>query len=102
MKRLLVIGITGGITIVSAALLYFSRPVIEVTEDTLLWRSEYDASRQATSYPGPGMPRAVLKSGDRLKVLRTVYGKDYLAYFVVAPHWRKGWLLYGQRGFVLL
>jgi hypothetical protein len=77
---------------------YFTRPVIVLTDDTPLWSSEYDASRQMTTFPGPGMPLGEMKTGDCLRVLWTTDGKDYRAHFVVGPHWQKGWVLYGQRG----
>ena len=77
---------------------YSSRPCIEVTSDTLLWSTEYDASREASLYPGPGEPAGVLKAGSHLRVLWTAEGKDYLAYLVVTPHWHKGWVLFGQKG----
>jgi hypothetical protein len=102
MRRSLSIGVTGGIAIIAASLLYASRPVIHVTDGTPLWLTEYDASRQATMYPGPGTPVAQLKAGDRLRVLWAAQGKDYRAYLVIGRHWQKGWVIYGQRGFAPL
>jgi hypothetical protein len=93
-----------GITISIGALLllcvlgfYFTRPMIVVTKETPLWKTEYDASRQFTIHPGPGTPASELETGDRLRILWTTGGKDYRAYFVVGRG-SKGWVLYGQRG----
>jgi hypothetical protein len=77
---------------------YFSSPVVVLTDATPLWESEYDASRQGTFVPGPGIPRGIMATGDRLRVLWSADGKDYRAYFVVAPHWQRGWVLFGQHG----
>src|SRR5258706_8694098 len=101
MRRFFSIGITGGVAIIAASLLCASRPVIHVSDDTPLWSTEYDASRQATIHPGPGTPLAQLKAGDRLRVLWIAQGKDYRAYLVIGPHWQKGWVLYRQRGLAL-
>jgi len=83
----------------AALLWYCSRPCIRLTSDTLLWSTEYDASRQASIYPGPGVPAGHVKAGSRLRVVWTAEGKDYRAFLVVGPHWQKGWLLFGQEGF---
>jgi hypothetical protein len=32
----------------------------------------------------------------------TANGKDYRAYLVLGPRWRKGWVLYGQDGIARL
>src|SRR5262245_28782112 len=96
MRRSISIGITGGIVLVATSLLYVSLPVIVVTCDILLWRSEDDASLQGTTYPGPGTPLSQVEAGDRVRVLWDTYGKDYHAYFVVGSHWQRGWLLDGQ------
>jgi hypothetical protein len=77
---------------------YLSCPVLVLTKATNLWESKYDASRQFSIFPGPGTPSGQMKTGDRLRVLWTVDGKDYRAYFVVAPHGQRGWVLYGQDG----
>jgi hypothetical protein len=77
---------------------YFSCPVIVLTSDTPLWESEYDAARQGTIFPGDGTPRGQMKAGDRLRVIWSVYGKDYRAHFVVAPHRQRGWVLFEQQG----
>jgi hypothetical protein len=77
---------------------YFSCPVVALTDATPLWESEYDASREGTIFPGPGIPRGTMAAGDRLRVLWTSDGKDYRACFVVAAHWQRGWVLCGQDG----
>ena len=92
------IGISSGVVVVATSLLYVSLPVIVVTDDTPPWRSEYDASRQFTTRPGPGTPLSRIEAGGRVRVLWDTYGKDYHAYFVVAPHWQRGWLLDVQHG----
>ena len=56
MRRSIYIGITSVVVIAAASLLYVSLPVIVTTDATPLWQSEYDASRQFTTYPGPGTP----------------------------------------------
>jgi len=92
------IGITVAIAIVGARLVYVSQPQILVTSDTQLWRSEDDAAGHHTFCPGPCTPLSQLKPGTRLRVVWDSYGKDYLAFFVVGPHWQTGWVLYGQHG----
>ena len=96
------IGIASGVAIIAAWLLHASLPVIHITDGTPLWSTEYDASRQATTYPGPGTPLAQLKAGEQLRVLWIAQGKDYRAYLVIGPHLERGWVLYGQSGFVPL
>ena len=99
MRRILSLGVASGVAIIAAWLSYAALPVIHITDGTPLWSTEYDASRQATTYPGPGTPRAHLKAGDQLRVLWTAQGKDYRAYLVIGPRLQRGWVLYGQRGF---
>jgi hypothetical protein len=77
---------------------YLSCPVVVLTDATALWKNEYDASRQGTLVPGPGIPRVMMTAGNRLRVLWRADGKDYRAYLVVAPRWQRGWVLYGQHG----
>lgn len=102
MTRFLSISVVSGVAIIAASSLYAARPVLHITDETPLWLTEYDASRQATSYPGPGTPLAQLKAGDQLRLLWTTQGKDYRAYLVIGQHLQRGWVLYGQRGFAHL
>jgi hypothetical protein len=97
MRRRIIISILGGLLLFGVCA-YFSRPLIVLTDDTPLWRSEYDASRQKTLFPGTGTPLSNMKAGDRLRVLWVTDGKDYRAYFVIAPHRQRGWVLFGQHG----
>jgi hypothetical protein len=99
MRLILSVGVASGVANIATWLLYAALPVIQITNGTPLWSTEYDASRQATTYPGPGRPLAQLKAGDQLRVLWTAQGKDYRAYLVIGPHLHRGWVLYGQRGF---
>ena len=69
MRRSITIAIASGIVIGVASLLYVSLPMIVVTDDTPLWQSEYDASRQFTDYPGPGTPLSQIEAGERVRVL---------------------------------
>ena len=89
---------TGGIVLFLASGCYFLCPIVHVSDDTLLWGSEYDAQRQHSIVPGPGTPVGRVKTGDRLRVLWQANGKDYIAYLVLAPGCQKGWVLYGQDG----
>ena len=98
MKRPLSLTISVILVLAGAALFYLSRPVVIAKEDTPLWESEYDESRQGTIFPGSGTPLGQLKAGDHLRVLWDKYGKDDHALFVVGPHWRKGWMLDRQDG----
>jgi hypothetical protein len=93
MTARITISILGGLLLLGGLGAYFSRPVILLTEDTPLWESEYDASRQMTIVPGPGSPLAKMQAGDRLRVLWVTHGKDYRAYFVVGPDGQRGWVL---------
>src|SRR5215213_474842 len=85
-RRRIAVAVLGGLLILGSCWAYFSCPLIVLTSDALLWESEYDASRQGTYFPGPGIPCGEMKAGDRLRVLWSVGGKDYRAHFVVAPH----------------
>ena len=99
MRRRIAIAILGGLFVFACGCwAYFSCPTIVITSDTPLWESEYDAARVGTFYPGEGTPRRQMKAGDRLRVLWSVYGKDYRAHFVVEPHGQRGWVCYGQHG----
>jgi hypothetical protein len=98
MRRSLKLGIASAAIIICALVFYASLPVINVTADTPIWASEYDASRQETIYPGPGTPVALAKAGACLRVLWSSDGKDYRAYFIFGPYRQRGWVLYGQRG----
>ena len=100
LKRLRVIAVAIGLLMAAAVWLCYSRPVVYVTDDTPLWGSAYDASRQRTKYPGPGTPLGDLLTGSKLRVLWTEDGKDYRAYFVVGPSYSRGWVLHGQDGIV--
>jgi len=88
-------------TFTATLLWYSSRPCIQVTSETALWSTEYDASRQATLHPGAGLPAGHLKAGTQLRVLWTADGKDYRAYLVVGPHGQRGWVLFGQKGLAI-
>jgi hypothetical protein len=101
MRRVRYIGVAGALMVVVGVWWYFSRPIVVVADEAPLWSSEYDASRQSTIFPGPGTPLGYLKAGTQLRVLWSVYGKDYLAYVVVARHLGKGWLLCGQKGIAM-
>ena len=85
----------------AALVWYCSRPCIHVASDTLLWSTEYDASRQTSTYPGPGVPAGHAKAGSCLRVVWTAEGKDYRAYFVLGPQGQKGWVLFGQEGLAI-
>jgi hypothetical protein len=98
MRLSLKLGIASAAIILCALVFYASLQVINVTADTPIWASEFDASRQDTSFPGPGTPVALATAGARLRVLWSTDGKDYRAYFVFGPHRQRGWVLYGQRG----
>jgi hypothetical protein len=78
--------------------LYLARPVLITTASISLWGSEDDAAREGTTFPGPAIPVTTINSGARLRILWTVYGKYYRAYFVVGPSWKTGWIRDGQDG----
>jgi len=86
---------TGGIVLLLVSVWWFSCPTIYVIHDTSLWGTKWDARF------GPGTPIGGVKTGDRLRVLWEAQGKDQIAYFVLAPDCRKGWVLYGQEGIKL-
>jgi hypothetical protein len=98
MKRPSKIIIASAVTLLGVFLWFFTREQIVVTEGSPLWASEYDAYRQGSSYPGSGIPKAQLRSGDRLKVIWTAEGKDYIAVFVIRSNFEHGWLLLWQTG----
>lgn len=85
-----------GCVAVAVVLFWMSRSVVYVDEDSYLWKSEIDARRANTIYPGPGKPKAPLRAGDELVVLRISTGKDYRAYHVIAPGFTVGWVKHGQ------
>jgi hypothetical protein len=93
MKPLTLLG--GAIAVVLLAVWWFyvTRPVVAVSADTEIWKSEYDAA-----YPGPHTPLVHLRQGEKLRILWVTYGKDYCAYYVAAPQGQRGWVLYGQVG----
>ena len=94
------IAIFAGCVLAAMVLLWVSRPIILVTKATPLWGSEFDASRQGTSIPATGTPLRQLNTGETLRVVWTMDGKDYRAYLVIGSDWTKGWVLYGQDGVV--
>jgi hypothetical protein len=98
MKRLPRHAIVAAVGSFGFAAWFLTRPVIVVAEKSPLWASEYDASREGTTHPGPGVPKEQLRAGERLKVVWDTYGKDYLAFCVVRENWHVGWVLYGQPG----
>jgi len=98
MKRRTVIILACALGVLALLAWYHTRPEIVVTDITLLWASEYDAYRQGSSHPGPGIPKAQMNSGEHLKLLWSTFGKDYLAFFVIRPSSQIGWILYGQPG----
>lgn len=66
---------------------------IKVTVDstTPLYASEVDAAY------GSHKPVGTLKTGDKLKVNRATYGKDYGALLVETDGGTRGWVAFGQK-----
>jgi hypothetical protein len=67
---------------------------IKVTVDsaTPLYASDVDAAY------GSQKPVKILKPGEKLKVERSTYGKDYMALLVETDGGLKGWVASGQQG----
>lgn len=70
---------------------------IKVTVDsaTPLYASEVDAAY------GSQKPIKTLKPGEKLKVNRTTYGKDYWAILVETDAGIQGWVASGQQGLII-
>jgi len=70
---------------------------INVTVDstTPLYASEVDAAY------GSHKPVGTLKTGEKLKVNHTTYGKDYGALLVETDGGTKGWVTFGQKGLTI-
>jgi len=98
MTRSLKLLLIAGLLAVGALFWFFTRPVITLSDDSPIWSSEDDAARQGTIFPGPVTSKAILKKGDKIKVVWVKYGKDYRAAFVLAPDFQTGWILTTQRG----
>ncbi|MES2470602.1 MAG: hypothetical protein V4675_25130 [Verrucomicrobiota bacterium] len=98
MKRLIVTLVAGAL-VVGFSLWFFSRPVVVLSENSPIWTTEDDASRQGTIFPGPApQPKRTLMQGDRIRIVWIKYGKDYKAAFVVTPDLQSGWVLTTQDG----
>jgi hypothetical protein len=70
---------------------------IKVTVDsaTPLYVSDVDAAY------GSQNPAKILKPGEKLKVSRTTYGKDYCALLVETDDGVRGWVVFGQKGLTI-
>jgi len=98
MKAFLIVTCVVGILSIALSLWFFTRPIIVLSEASPIWTTEDDASRQGTSSPGPAKPKKILKKGDRIRIVKIRYGKDYKAAFVVTPSLQRGWILTTQDG----
>lgn len=68
---------------------------VKVDSVTSLYASEVDAAY------GSQNPLKVLKPGEKLKVKRTTYGKDYWALLVETDDGISGWIASGQQGITI-
>jgi hypothetical protein len=68
---------------------------VKVDSATSLYASEVDAAY------GSQRPLKELKPGDKLKVKRTTYGKDYWALQVETDDGFNGWVASGEKGLTI-
>gem|GEM_PF-6300686 len=68
---------------------------VTVNAATHLYASDVDAAY------GSFRPVRSLKPGEKLKVIRATYGKDYGALLVKAEDGRSGWIAIGQDGLTI-